>query len=127
MLLTNALQGLICGPVRNQEGGPVEKVVAAGGFGGDGLVSTTDIYDVDSNMWSKGTPLPVPLAFTAVVPYKTTFLVVGGETNDTFSDKVFLYDTSGEWTEMTHMKLSQSKSWVAAMLVPSSLFDLDEE
>ena len=78
-------------------------------------------------MWSKGTPLPVPLAFTAVVPYKTTFLVVGGETNDTFSDKVFLYDTSGEWTEMTHMKLSQSKSWMAAMLVPSSLFDLDEE
>ena len=134
MLLTNALQGLICGPVRNQEGGPVEKVVAAGGFGGDGLVSTTDIYDVDSNMWSKGTPLPVPLAFTAVVPYKTTFLVVGGETYDRYSDKkakstdkVFLYDTSGEWTEMTHMKLSQPKSWVAAMLVPSSLFDLDEE
>ena len=85
-------------------------------------------------MWSKGTPLPVPLAFAAVVPYKTTFLVVGGETYDRYSDKkakstdkVFLYDTSGEWTEMTHMKLSQSKSWVAAMLVPSSLFDLDEE
>ena len=48
-----------------------------------------------------------------------TFLVIGGAG----SDKVFLYETSGEWKEMTHMKLSQPKSRVTAMLVPSSLFD----
>ena len=98
-------------------------MVAAGGFGDDGLVSTTEIYDVDSNTWSEGTPLPVALAWAAVVPYKTTFLVIGGgKGSSSPSDKVFLYETSGEWTEMTHMKLSQPKDSVAAMLVPSSLF-----
>ena len=51
-------------------------------------------------------------------------MVIGGYTGlSRYSDKVFLYETSGEWTEMTHMKLSQPKSWVAAMLVSSSLFN----
>ena len=82
---------------------------------------------MDSNTWSEGTPLPVALAWAAVVPYKTTFLVVGGQTDDGYSDKVYLYEKSGEWTEMTHMKLSQPKAEVTAMLIPSSLFDLDEK
>ena len=110
-------------------------MVAAGGFGDYAYHSTTEIYDVDSNTWYEGTPLPVALFGAAVVPYKTTFLVIGGGggigggiiTTVGHSDKVFLYETSGEWKEMTHMKLSQPKDRVAAMLVPSSLFDLDEE
>ena len=126
--MTNALQGLICGPIRNQEGGPVEKVVAAGGFGDYAYHSTTEIYDVASNTWSEGTPLPVALAWAAVVPYKTTFLVIGGgKSSSSRSDKVFLYETSGEWSEQPHMKLSQPKAEVTAMLIPSSVFDLDEE
>ena len=65
---------------------------------------------------------------TAVVPYGKTFFVIGGNTGSSTgrqgpTDKVFLYETSGEWKEMTHMKLSQPKSEVAAMLIPSSLFD----
>ena len=117
------LPGLICGPMRSKSGGPVEKVVAAGGNDGSYL-STTEIYDVATDSWSKGTPLPVALYGAAVVPYETTFLVVGGRTGKGgYSDKVFLYETSGEWKEMTHMKLSEAKLGVAAMLVPSSLFD----
>ena len=121
------LPGLICGPIRSKSGGPVEKVVVAGGWDGSYL-STTEIYDVASDLWSKGTPLPMELICAAVVPFETTFLVVGGEKgSNSYSDKVFLYETSGEWKEMTHMKLSQPKQGVAAMLVPSSLFDEDEE
>ena len=124
------MSGLICGPVRSWPGGPVKKVVAAGGVGGEdwnyfyeeNALSTTEIYNLATNSWSKGAPLPVALAWAAVVPYETTFLVVGGVSNS-YSEKVFLYETSGEWKEMTHMKLSQPKNGVAAMLVPSSLFD----
>ena len=114
--------GLICGPVRGRLGGPVEKVVAAGGYDGSYL-STTEIYDLASDSWSKGTPLPVGLGFATVVPYETTFLVLGGYMYGGCSDKVFLYETSGEWSEQPHMKLSQPKCGMAAMLVPSSLFD----
>ena len=110
--------------MRSQPGGPVEKVVVAGGEDGSYL-SMTEIYDVATNSWSKGTPLPVALSGAAVVPFETTFFFVGGGQigNGVYSDKIFLYDTSGEWREQPHMKLSQPKYGAAAMLVPSSLFD----
>ena len=65
---------------------------------------------------------------TAVVPYGKTFFVIGGNTGSSTgrqgpTDKVFLYETSGEWSEQPHMKLTQPKRSVTAMLVPSSLFD----
>ena len=115
---------MICGPVRSQPGGPVEKVVTAGGSNNGSYLSTTDIYNLATDSWSKGTPLPSALAYAAVVPYETTFLVVGGATgNGIYSDKIFLYETSGEWSEQPHMKLSEGKRNVVALLVPSSQFD----
>ena len=72
---------MICGPIRSQPGGPVEKVVTAGGHNDGSYVSTTDIYNLATDSWSKGTPLPLALAYAAVVPYETTFLVVGGATS----------------------------------------------
>ena len=123
ILKVYALQGLICGPVRSQPGGPVEKVVAAGGFDGSERLSTTEIYDIATDSWSKGTPLPLALTLAGIVTYKMTFLVVGGFTSSSLSDKIFLYEQSGEWREQLHMKLSEPKRSVAAMLIPSSLFD----
>ena len=109
--------------MRSQPGGLVEKVVVAGGEDGSYL-SMTEIYDVATNSWSKGTPLPVALSGAAVVPFETTFFFVGGHIgNRVYSDKVFLYETSGEWIEQPHMKLSEGKRNVVAMLVPSSQFD----
>ena len=70
-----------------------------------------------------GTPLPVPLTLATVVPYESTFLVVGGDTGNGYSDKVYLYTASGQWEEMTNMRLAEAKDQVAAMLVPSSLFN----
>ena len=58
-----------------------------------------------------------------VVPYESTFLVVGGDTVNGRSDKVYHYTASGQWEEMTNMQLAEGKSQVAAMLVPSSLFN----
>ena len=115
---------MICGPVRSKPGGPVEKVVAAGGLKDGSYLSSTDIYNITTDSWSKGTPLPMSLSRAAVLPYETTFLVVGGETGKGIdSDKVFLYETSGKWIEQPHMKLSEGKRNVVAMLVPSSQFD----
>ena len=43
------------GPVRSRPGGPVEKIVVAGGYvGGGGHLKTTEIFDIASETWSEG-------------------------------------------------------------------------
>ena len=44
---------MMCGPVRDIPGGPVRKVVVAGGFVW-GYLSTVDIYDIARNKWTTG-------------------------------------------------------------------------
>ena len=44
---------LMCGGVRDKPGGPVQKVVAAGGSN-NGYLSTVEVYDVISNTWTRG-------------------------------------------------------------------------
>ena len=53
MMMIGCIADLMCGAVRSRPGGPVEKVVAAGGSKGSGPLSTVEIYDVESNMWKK--------------------------------------------------------------------------
>ena len=70
-----------------------------------------------------GTDLPVKLSYAAVVPFETTFLIIGGGDYHNNSDKVLHYTTEGNWEEMPHLKLSEAKEFVTAMIAPSSLFD----
>ena len=82
------------------------------------------IYDLRSKAWTRGRDLPFPLAFAAVIPFDSTFLIIGGYNgNGVYSDKVYKYTAEGEWQEMPSMKLSEAKSELTAMMVPSSLFD----
>ena len=43
----------MCGPVRASPGGRVEKIVAAGGYGG-GYLNRVEIYDITGNTWAAG-------------------------------------------------------------------------
>ena len=71
-----------------------------------------------------GTDLPVKLSYAAVVPFETTFLIIGGSQGyPNHSDKVLHYTKEGDWEEMPHLQLSEAKGYVTAMIVPSSLFD----
>ena len=49
---------MMCGPVRDIPGGPVRKVVVAGGYEDNpinwGYRSYVEIYDVAGNIWTKG-------------------------------------------------------------------------
>ena len=45
---------MMCGPVRDIPGGPVRKVVVAGGYGDWVYQSYVEIYDVARNIWTKG-------------------------------------------------------------------------
>ena len=71
-----------------------------------------------------GTDLPVSLYNAAVVPFETTFLIIGGSQGYlNNSDKVLHYTTEGNWEEMPHLQLSEAKWGLTAMIIPSSLFD----
>ena len=45
---------LMGGPVRSRPGGPVEKIVVAGGYEGGDRLRTTEIFDIASETWSEG-------------------------------------------------------------------------
>ena len=45
--------GLMCGAVRSRPGGPVQKVVAAGGYDGNYLTKV-EIYNLNDNTWKTG-------------------------------------------------------------------------
>ena len=52
---------MMCGALRTNPDGPVQKVVAVGGYKdghdyGDSSLSTVEIYDLESNKWMKGQP-----------------------------------------------------------------------
>ena len=140
-------ENFICGPVRRSPGGPVEKVIVAGGsrreyseYSSDEypfslereieiFMSSTEVYNVAEDTWSKGIDLPVTLRSATVVSYDTSFLVVGGETlfecpltNAEKVRTVYRYMPTGQWKEMPHLQLGQPKSGVAALIVPSSAF-----
>ena len=60
----------------------------------------------------------------AVVPFETSFLIIGGSQGyPNYSDKVLHYTKEGDWEEMPHLQLSEAKFGVTAVIVPSSLFD----
>ena len=49
--------------------------------------------------------------------------MIGGKQGDNrYSDKVWKYKKNGEWEEMAHLQLDEKKEYVAAMIVPSSIF-----
>ena len=48
--MNECIAALMCGGVRERTGGPVQKVVAAGGWGGDRV----EVYHLSNNTWTRG-------------------------------------------------------------------------
>ena len=63
-----------------------------------------------------------PIRNAAVVPYEDTFLIVGGQTRFSASDKVWRYLKWDEWQEMGDLKLRDPRYWHTAILVSPDLF-----
>merc|ERR1719245_880795 len=107
---------LMCGPVRSQPSGPVEKIVVAGGYMSSRYLATVEVYNVKENSWEAADDLPFGgLWGAAVIPFEDTFIMIGGFP---YSNKLWKYKQSGEWEEMPD-KLSEKKRFVTAMAVPS--------
>ena len=103
--MPTARDDLMCGPVRSQPGGPVEKIVVAGGYGG---LATVEVYNVKENFWETADDLPFGgLRGAAVIPFEDTFIIIGGSQVDN-SGKLWKYNKIGKWEEMPE-KMSERK------------------
>jgi hypothetical protein len=65
--------------------------------------------------------LPVAIAVTTSVPYKASFILVGGDSELSVST-IYLFDIASEDWILQEEQLSVANYWVSAMLVSTDLF-----
>ncbi len=72
----------------------------AGCFGPLGSLATLEIYDISSNTWSTGAPMPAARSDAVVVQQDSKIFVFGGfDSTSTFTATTFIYDIpSNTWT-----------------------------
>jgi N-acetylneuraminic acid mutarotase len=68
-----------------------------------------EVYDIKSDKWSKGTPLPEPLDHLGIASYDGKLYVVGGTHKYGYSNKLLIYDPSiDKWIEGRSMPAART-------------------
>ena len=96
-----------------------KKLVVAGGLNADwNALSSSEELNLESLQWSSGPDLPLPIAFGESVPFRNSFLIVGGSHGYKFSEAIFGYNAeSNGWLRMPQ-QLKKRRSSFAAFLIP---------
>jgi N-acetylneuraminic acid mutarotase len=87
-----------------------DKIYVAGGQGSIiKKANIVEIYDIKSNKWSTGTPLPEPLDHLGMASYNGKLYVVGGAHKHGYSNKLLIYDpTTNKWLEGKSMPAART-------------------
>ena len=114
---------LMCGVVTAGDGSQQE-VVAAGGRDNLGEVSdVVEIYSVRDGDWRVASSLPSPIMGATAVQLDTTFLLLGGGTDEWFgTDLIYRYDTTEDSWELLEARLPKPVLGVAATMVNRYIF-----
>ena len=78
-----------CGVTRDANGNAQYVVIGGGRY----MEDHVQILDIAARTWSVGPSLPSHLKATVAVPYKRSFLLVGGRSNEAFTDEVLEFDS----------------------------------
>jgi len=114
---------LMCGVVPAGDGSQQE-VVAAGGRDNLGEASdVVEIYSVRDGDWRVANSLPSPIMQATSVQLDTTFLLLGGGTDEWYgSDLIYRYDTTDDSWELLEARLPGALTGVAATMVNRYIF-----
>jgi len=88
---------------------PCGKIYSIGGFASSGGTSNR-IYDIPTNTWSLGAPMPMPKAGHATAYWNGKIYAVGGFGNQ-LTSSLFIYDiAANSWTEGPPMPTPEEES-----------------
>ena len=94
-------------------------ILVAGGYNQAGL-TTVDFLNLDTLIWEPKLSLPIDIYYGASVPFKDSFLIVGGYSQDlSYLDSVYYYNPNvDQWELMKTM--DYGKVFSASFMVPDS-------
>ncbi|XP_059080961.1 uncharacterized protein LOC131878846 [Tigriopus californicus] len=94
-----------------------KQIVITSGFGGGSLV---EVFDLDSGTWSTGPELPTTINwYPGSVPYRDSFLLIGGYNYEYMNQLLWLDPSSFSWTKL-NQTLKTRRNMFATMLVDDS-------
>ena len=99
-----------------------KKLVVTGGHEtvGDTYHNSTQILDLETLEWAPATDLPYTIAYGSSVPFKDTFLVVGGEDDVNYQTAIYQFDlTTNGWITRDE-QLVTGRRLFASFLVPDN-------
>ncbi len=109
---SDCLAGLVTYPDGKQG------ILVAGGVSGTD-VTITHFINLETLVWEIRADLPYKMQTGASVPFKDSFLIVGGWQNNTItSDRIWYYNPVNDKWEMRDEILMQGRSHPTAFLVP---------
>ena len=98
------------------------QMVVAGGLSSNSIdLSSSEIYDINSQTWSTGPNLPSAWYLSTSVPFGDTFLVVGGVSSGSRSDDIYEFDPVANTWKTRIEKMSLDRYDHAAFLVPDEI------
>lgn len=87
-----------------------------------GALVTTEIYDLDTGLWTPGPDMPKAINYGESVQYSNGFLIVGGfsATDGADLDSVYYFNPDTETFDLM-ATMSAARNRATAFLVPDSL------
>ncbi len=98
------------------------KVFVPGGYSADGqVIADLEIYDLESDTWARGAPMPSPLCAYAIASLEDMIYVFGGWDGSRYVASTLRYDPKANtWSEMSPM--SSARGFSAAGVVDGKIY-----
>ena len=82
-----------------------KKIVVAGGHGNGGYLKSTEIYDLNTQVWTRGPDLPTTVSYSSMVTAspgsKHAAYLVGGYQGGSVANKIFAINNNmDQWIEV---------------------------
>ena len=87
---------------------------------GDEYARKVEFLDLDTLTWEPKQYLPIDINKGVSVPYKDSFLIVGGFSSDVseYLDTVYYYNPTLDQWELMNQRMTRGREYFAAFLVP---------
>ena len=99
----------------------LKKVVVAGGWGGQNIQST-EILNLETLEWESGPDLPNVMASSGEsVPFRNSFLIVGGYKGKNYLDMIYEFDLDTDNWKLKPQRLKKGRLFFTAFLIPDDI------